>query len=156
MTVIAGDMRRAAGFTLIELLVTIAVVAILATVAVPNFQGIVERNRVAADYNEILAALHFSRSEAVKQREEVAASIYTDADGWAVDIKVDSDGDGDLSDEAAIRSAYGGDDGVAVTGALIWFNELGRRESCSVSPCRIDVGGEVMEVNVAGNIAKVN
>lgn len=151
----AGNAKNS-GFTLIELLVAIAVVAIMATIAVPNLQDTIERNKIAADYNEILATLNFARSEAVKLRKNAATDISTDASGWIADVKVDTDDDGDLSDEDVVRSARGGDDGVAVSSALVQFNSLGRRDSCSVSPCRVDVGGEVMEVNIAGNIVKVN
>ncbi len=150
----AGEKGR--GFTLIELLVTMAVLVIMATIAIPNFQGMVERNKVAADYNEVLATLNYARSESVKRREDVAVNIYSGASGWVAEVKADTDDDGDLSDEVVVRSSHGGDDGVTVTTALVWFNPLGRRKDCSVTPCQVDVGGEVMEVNVAGNISKVN
>lgn len=42
------------GFTLIELLVTLAVAAILLTVAVPNFQMFVVNNRMASQANDII------------------------------------------------------------------------------------------------------
>lgn len=45
------------GFTLIELMVTIAVAAVLLGIAVPSFQDMLERNRVAAQTNEVLGDL---------------------------------------------------------------------------------------------------
>lgn len=60
------------GFTLIELMVTISIVAILVTVAVPNFQQIVVSNRMATQANDILAVLTFARSEAIKIGANVA------------------------------------------------------------------------------------
>ncbi|BBP03681.1 hypothetical protein TPL01_23290 [Sulfuriferula plumbiphila] len=54
------------GFTLIELLVTMAVAAILVTMAVPGFQTFFNRNRIAAVTNDYLAAINYARSEAVK------------------------------------------------------------------------------------------
>ena len=42
------------GFTLIELLITIAVLAIVLAIAVPSFQGMINRNRLVAAYQEIM------------------------------------------------------------------------------------------------------
>ena len=55
------------GFTLIELMVTIAVAAILLGIAVPSFQDLVIRNRLATKANELITALNLARSEAVKR-----------------------------------------------------------------------------------------
>lgn len=61
-------MPRAIGqsaFTLLELLVTIAVTAVLATVAIPALGEFVAHNRVAAQTNELVGALHLARNVAV-------------------------------------------------------------------------------------------
>lgn len=64
-------MMNKRGFTLIELLVTIAVIIIMATIAVPGFQGMMARSQLVSDYNEVLSGLYYSRSEAIKRRGEV-------------------------------------------------------------------------------------
>ena len=67
----ADWMRYKAGVTLIELLVTIAIVAILATLAVPSFTQIIKDNRLATATNELVATLHFARMEAIRQGKRV-------------------------------------------------------------------------------------
>lgn len=60
-----------AGFTLIELMVTVAVLAIVMAVAIPNFTTLVNNNRLTAQANEMLAAIMLARTEAIKQNESM-------------------------------------------------------------------------------------
>jgi type IV fimbrial biogenesis protein FimT len=80
------------GFTLIELLVTLAVAAILLTVAVPNFQMFVLNNRMASQANDLITALNMARSEAVKRAASVTVCASSNStsctgtweQGWIV------------------------------------------------------------------------
>lgn len=55
------------GFTLIELLVALVVLAILLTIGVPSFANLIANNRATTAANELLGALQYARSEAVRQ-----------------------------------------------------------------------------------------
>ena len=57
-------MKKLAGFTLIELLVVVVIVGIGFSMAVPSFQGMLARNRVATQTNDMLLAINLARSEA--------------------------------------------------------------------------------------------
>lgn len=67
------------GMTLIELLITLAVAAIAVGVAAPSFGEFINNQRQTAQINELLTALTFARSEAVKQTRHV--TICKSADG---------------------------------------------------------------------------
>lgn len=86
-------MKRTSGFTLIELLVTLAIVSVLVLFAVPNFTETTARNRLASGANEILGALQFARTEALRRSGNVAVAP-TDGADWGNGIVVYSDMDG--------------------------------------------------------------
>ncbi|GGC82692.1 GspH/FimT family pseudopilin [Marinobacter halophilus] len=60
------------GFTLIELMVVVALIAIIATIAVPGFRSLIESNRFTSTTNNVLGLLNYARSEAVRRGEPVA------------------------------------------------------------------------------------
>lgn len=92
-------MKQAHGFTLIELMVTIAVLAIMLTVAVPAMQNFTIRNRLAALNNDMMTSVNLARSEASKRGVTVSickSSTMTScggnwSDGWIVFVNTDND-----------------------------------------------------------------
>lgn len=73
----AAGMR---GFTLVELMIIIALLAIVASIAVPNFTQFIRNNQVQAQTDEIAGFLQYARSQAVSRRE----SYTVDMDDWKV------------------------------------------------------------------------
>lgn len=70
--------RTNLGFTLIELVVTMAVAAILLTVAIPNMRTFIQNGRLNTQANDLIGDLNFARSEAIKRRSKVGICRSTD------------------------------------------------------------------------------
>jgi len=105
------------GFTLIELIVTLAVAAIVLSVGVPSFRGVIMDNRLVSQSNQFVTSVKMARSAAVRfQRPAtVCSSANFDAavptcsadndwsDGWIVWVDKDRDA---ATDANEIISVY--------------------------------------------------
>jgi len=72
--------RTARGFTMTELVVTVAIAAILTTVAVPAFNGVIASQRARVFASDLYATLAKARSEAVTLNGNV--TLQANAGGW--------------------------------------------------------------------------
>jgi type IV fimbrial biogenesis protein FimT len=74
-----------AGFTLIELMVTIAVLAVLLTVAAPSFNSQVANYRTRTGAEGIVNGLQLARSEAIRRNTDVSFTLNSGT-GWTVAV----------------------------------------------------------------------
>ncbi len=91
--------KRSFGFTLVELIITLAVAAILTTIALPSFRNIMANQRQSGFINEFSGILGYTRSEAIKRSAQVGicsssnqstcSGSATWTDGWIVWINTD-------------------------------------------------------------------
>ncbi|KAF1709464.1 pre-pilin like leader sequence [Pseudoxanthomonas kalamensis DSM 18571] len=73
-----SHIRQNDGFTLIELMVTVAVLAILVTLAVPSFTSLINSNRLTGQANSLVADLQLARSEAIRRNRTITVCRSTD------------------------------------------------------------------------------
>lgn len=80
--------NRLRGFTLIELMVTVAVLAVMASLAAPSFQQLLAAQRVRTTGYNIVGDLVLARSEAVKRGENVTLTPVSGdwTQGWSVNV----------------------------------------------------------------------
>lgn len=71
------------GFTLVELVIALAVVAIVATIAVPSMRTFIQNTRILTETNNLITDIAFARSEAVKRVNNVG--ICASSGGTACD-----------------------------------------------------------------------
>ena len=100
------------GYTLMELMVTITIAGILLSIAIPNFTSIISSNRLTTYANELVTALNFARSEAIKRAVQVTvrnkgASKHWES-GWTV--FVDNDASNNFNDDGDATLCEVGED----------------------------------------------
>jgi len=64
-------MNKQEGFTLIELMITIAILAIVLSIAIPSFNNMLLNNRISTTAHEVHAAMQIARSEAVQRKKTI-------------------------------------------------------------------------------------
>lgn len=128
------------GFTLIEMMMTIAVVAVLMSIAIPSFSSFIKNSRLTSAANDLLRAYQVARTEAIKRQKTVVvcasdnptsatASCSEDAfsTGWIVFEDTNQNSDRDAGEALIInhgeleKGVITRDDGYALTA----FNTAG-------------------------------
>lgn len=69
------SMNKTKGFTLLELLITLAIVAIVVSVGVPSFRGIIMDNRLVTQTNQFVRSINLTRSAAVRYQRNAILCV---------------------------------------------------------------------------------
>lgn len=134
------------GFTLIELMVALVLIAILAVMAVPSFRSFTANQQVKTASYDLLAALNYARSEAIKRNENVTVAAV--GDDWAAGWQVTS-GATVLKAWDAPGELEFGDSPTSFT-----YQSNGRVSgglSAAVSVCKPDATQRIVNVDMTGH-----
>lgn len=71
------------GFTLIELMISVAIVGVLSTLALPEFNQWIANTKIRSTTESILAGFQFARAEAIRRNKGVQIQLNGDT-GWSV------------------------------------------------------------------------
>jgi len=102
---------RSRGVTLLELMITVAIMAILGSLALPSFSSSLQSNRVATTSNEFMSSVAFARSEAMRNNRGAVmcpssnGSTCTGAwqDGWIIWADQNANGTRENATEPVLR-----------------------------------------------------
>jgi len=82
---------RDGGFTLIELIVTLAVAAIILSVGVPSFRGVIMDNRLVSQSNQFVTSVKMARSAAVRYQRPATVCSTANFDAAVPTCSADND-----------------------------------------------------------------
>ncbi|MGZ8928615.1 MAG: GspH/FimT family pseudopilin [Methylobacter sp.] len=78
------NMQANQGVTLMELLTVIAIIGILASLAVPSYRDMIEKNRLKEAAESLAADMQFTRTEAIKRSTDLRLTLV--AGTWCYGI----------------------------------------------------------------------
>lgn len=169
--------QRQAGLTMIELMIVVVIGGILAAIAAPSFNDLINNTRMTSTMSQITSDLNRARSEAIKRNRRVLVCVRsTDTacdvvlnwqNGWLVCYDVDQDGACDATSAAnpnpiVVHQAL--NSRLALTGstALIRFNPNGTQglvgaavvETLTLAFNPPSATNSVATIALTGNISK--
>ena len=127
-------MKKAQGFTLLELMISVGVGAILLSVGVPSFRGVIMDNRMVRDSNQFVASINLARSAAVRYQRNATVCVSADfnaavpscaastdwSQGWIVWVDKDRDGATDANEVVSVQGPIDGTTTFSAAGSAVF------------------------------------
>jgi type IV fimbrial biogenesis protein FimT len=74
------------GFTITEMMLVVAIVVVLAALAAPTFQTVLDRQRIRSAASNLNTDIQYARSEAVRKNDKVTMSFSASTTPWCYGI----------------------------------------------------------------------
>lgn len=134
-----------AGLTLIELMVVVALLAIIATVAVPSFNNLLQQHRTSSQAMQLFHSVQYARTEAVRQNATIRLSAHNN--GWCV-----HSGD-TCTTSSALRQFANASQLRANTFSAMSFDGRGRRTSPANANLQVHFQGKNCQAGQASQVS---
>ena len=135
------------GFTLVELMVVIVLLAIIAAVAAPGLQNLLENNQITSTSNRLVGSMNFARSQALREGRQVTVQAL-DGD-WNKGAEVVMGGD-------VLRRVEISNSRMSITGESVTYRGNGLTTGSSTKQLRLcgDDGSadRLIEVTLGGQV----
>lgn len=138
------------GITLVELIFTLAIAAIVLTVAIPSLSSLIDDIQMTSTLNKFVGNLHFARNEAIKQYQKIvlcSSSNGTDCDNsneWHRGLMIFVDSGDTLNSrdngEEILRALIPFSEQISITSnnqGILWFLPTGtsNRSNATITFC---------------------
>ena len=166
--------QRQTGLTMIELMIVVTIAAILAGLAIPSFNDLINNTRLTSTMSQLTSDLNHARSEAIKRNRRVLVCVRgTDTacgagtswqNGWLVCYDEDQDGTCDVATAAnpnpiVVHQAINARLTLTALAASVYFNPSGTQGAGGATTLTLAGNWTGAVTNVAtiaatGNISK--
>lgn len=89
------------GFTLVEMMLAVAVLAILLSIGLPAFGGLIDNQRMDSSVNSLVRGIQFTRTEAIRRNRHVTMTPLQQDwnDGWVIFLDTNHNGRHDVGEQ---------------------------------------------------------
>lgn len=146
--------KRESGFTLIEMMIVIAVLAIMATIAIPSFMSLMPGMRLNGAARQIMGDLMAARMNAVKQNNEVRVFFNSPgANQYQILDDDDNDGTADTGEAITTKNIQDNYEDVTFTSTNNpIFHPKGTATSLATITLQNSSGTKKVTVSIAGRV----